>query len=332
MTSLNDKELSVLLRVNTVGAAAVCALTTPLDVARHSVQAALAKKAPARSMREALRAAAQPNALGLWRGFFPALGLAALSPAPFLLVYELYKDGEEVVWAGCVARAVQTTLLQPLEFMRTCRQARALLPSTSGVHLDRGMWEVCVYDGFFSLWRGLWPALLRDVSASAVFWSSYIGLQRAVVGSSEAGQAERGPIPALWNCGFGAVSAAFAAAVTQPFDIVKTKIQVHELAFTSKTTGYKTVKKANVLPTCKEVYNMAGITGFWTGCLPRVLRFASAGVLLGPVCEFAELIADDAGRPRRQMLQLPEDPSNTIVHPRASDPSRGIDLARGQPR
>jgi len=314
-----QSEFLVLLQAGTIGSAAACVLSTPLDVARQSAQAAVAPRRAAPGFREALRAAVQPGVVrGLWRGLPWALGRASLAPATFLLVYEQQKADREAVEAGLVARGVQTTLLQPLEFLRTCRQGGAILAPSARAHLERGTWEFLVEDGLWSLWRSLVPTLARDLAAAGVFYTSYIGLQQALSAGVEEGlEAEGSSVPAIQLAGLASASAALAAVVTQPLDVVKTRMQVHQLVRSNKE-GYKKVQVARFFKTLRETHAAVGIKGLWTGGLARTLSAAACGLLLGPLFEYCQVLADDAKRPVRKPFILPEDPSATIVHPRST--------------
>jgi len=325
-----DAELSVLVRAGTMGALSLCILCTPLDVARHSLQAAVTTRKAAPSFREAMRVAAQPGIIrGLWRGLPLSAGLAALSPLAFLTVYEQQKCHRKALAAGAVARAAQTTLLQPLEFLRTCQQAGAFLDSAGRAHLERTLWDIMMSDGLKSLWRGLLPTLLRDVPASVVFWGSYCDLhtrvllplaQQNVAASSFAGDNEwpepSSRIMAGVSVALGAASAVIAAIATQPLDVVKTKMQTHQI-LSSHKAGYVRAANAGFFATLRLVRKPAGVAGLWAGGLPRALRAAAAGVLLGPLCEFAQHVADDRDRVIRQPLVLPKDPTLIIVNPRS---------------
>lgn len=303
------EELTVLLNACTLSSAVVCALSTPLDVARHSAQAAMAARKATPGLRESLSAAAQPRRLGLFRGLVPALSHAALSPSIFLFVYEVNKSEREAVEAGMIARAVQTSALQPLEFLRTIRQGGALLSPGPRQHLERGLWDIICSDGVKSLWRGGIATLARDVGASGVFWTSFITL-RGVPGS------ESDTVSPVQSAGFAAAAAAVAAAVTQPLDVIKTRMQVNQMV-TSGQDGYRKVRISRFFTTLSATYGAAGIAGFWTGGLARIGCSAAGGMFLGPLFEFGQLLAEDAARPVRKAFYLPPDTTNTIVHPRS---------------
>jgi len=261
-------------------------------------------------------------------------GLAALSPVTFLLVYEQQKSFREVVEAGALARAVQTLLLHPFEMLRTCHQSGALLPEKVALHFSRGAWEIGTTDGWRSMWRGLIPTLLRDVPFSVFFWGSYIGLGRhaglcsAAPPSREASfsvgfpdeddiQGRESLRPNPLGCALlASVCGAGAALATQPFDVVKTKMQAHQL-IKSDRSGYRKVTVPRVTATFQEVYAMAGVRGLFTGSLARMLSASVGGLLLGPLFLFGQVLAEDSSRPLRTMFVIPEDPSRTIVHPRS---------------
>lgn len=266
---------------------------------------------------EALRAARSQGVMrGLWRGLPLSLGLAAFSPAVFLLTYELQKGSREALEAGLYARAAQILLLQPLEFFRTCQQATALLPSSASEHLVRGWWEVSCSEGLTSMWRGLIPTLMRDVPAVGIFWTSYSALQTYTLPSDEellSGAPTKG---ALHLSAASAVCGVVASVLTQPLDVVKTRMQVHR-QIQSDRSGYRKVTIARVFPTFRDVYNLAGVRGFWVGGIARGSRAAIGGFVLGPLFEYGQLLADDASRPFRKKYVVPEDPSRTIVHPRS---------------
>ncbi|CAE7192694.1 BFAR [Symbiodinium natans] len=113
------------------------------------------------------------------------------------------------------------------------------------------------------------------------------------------------------------VCAAGAAIVTQPMDVVKTKMQIHRM-MTSRDDGFRRVKVARFFATFRETHQATGLRGLWAGGSARLCMAAAAGMLLGPALEYAQLISSDATRPLRRQLDLGEDPGRTIVHPRAS--------------
>jgi len=319
--SSDGYEFQFILQASTVGSLGTCILLTPLDVARHSTQAALRARRATPTPLDALRAAAQPGAVsGLWRGLPWALGRASLAPLSFLLVYEQQKGSKDAFEAGLWARVAQTAFVQPLDFVRTVRQADAIIAPDAAAHLSRSAWQILGSDGGRSFWRGLLPTLARDVGASGVCWACYSGLRRGFGLCEFGGDGDWDTPPhglALSLAVLASASAATAAMLTQPFDVVKTRMQIHQQV-RSDNEGNRRAKIARVSQTFRDVYKIGGLPAFWTGGVHRVLSAAIAGLLLGPICEFAQLVLDDSMRPVRKPFILPQDPSSIIVHPRAT--------------
>uniref|UniRef100_A0A7S1AMA3 Mitochondrial carrier protein n=1 Tax=Noctiluca scintillans TaxID=2966 RepID=A0A7S1AMA3_NOCSC len=301
-----------LVRAGTLGSIALCAVGTPLDVARISAQASLKPKV----LPSATNVLRTSGVAGFWRGLVPSLGFSLLSPTIFLVVYEQQRDNRSAVEAALVARGVQTAVLQPFDFVRTCRQGQLFgeVP-----HLKRGVWEIIVTDKVSSLWRGFGPTLLRDVGFSAVFLTAYQGI------IAETDTDGAGPT-ALVAAAVGAASAALASVVTQPVDVIKTKMQVHH-AVRSSQRGFKQVSFATFRNTLSDLA-ACGVRGFWTGCAARVVHSMAGGLLLGPLFHYGGVIAYDASRPRRKIWDLGEDPSRVLVHPRSTDIMGGKQIGR----
>lgn len=185
-------------------------------------------------------------------------------------------------------------------------------------NLNRGLLTIFTGDRPRSMWRALVPTMARDLSTCGVFWGSYLALQRVLgdaAGEDDLAQASAGS-PAVRFAAMGTVSAIVASVVTQPLDVVKTRMQVHQLVRTDQQ-GFHKISPARFFKTLRQTKDIAGVKGLWTGCLARSLRAGAGGLLLGPLYEFGQLIADDSLRTVRKPLVLPRDPSETMVHPRA---------------
>lgn len=98
------------------------------------------------------------------------------------------------------------------------------------------------------IFRGLIPTLLRDVPFSGIYWTSFETIKKRLE-------------PCHTSTFIaGAVSGILAAALTTPFDVVKTRIQI------GKGTG-------GVIHVFKKVANEGGL---FKGLGPRVARVAPA--------------------------------------------------------
>ena len=69
----------------------------------------------------------------------------------------------------------------------------------------------------------------------------------------------------------GAVAGSVAAAVTNPMDVIKTRIQIE--------LGEKGVRLNNY-EVAREIIQSHGIKGLWTGLAPRLLKVAPACAIM----------------------------------------------------
>ncbi|CAL5221301.1 g3469 [Coccomyxa viridis] len=130
---------------------------------------------------------------------------------------------------------------------RSGGQARGLL--ATGASLVR-------QEGFLALYSGLVPAVGRGLTYGGARLGTYSTIKRALGGDED-------HISLLRNLIAGCVSGGFAAAITNPLDLVKTRLQ-------SKDTPYKTIGEV-----VRAVVRNEGIVGLWAGTMPSVIRAAA---------------------------------------------------------
>ena len=83
---------------------------------------------------------------------------------------------------------------------------------------------------------------------------TYSPIKRALGGDEE-------HISLLRNLVAGSVSGGFAAAVTNPLDLIKTRLQ-------SKGTPYRTISQV-----VRAVVKDEGVVGLWSGTMPSVVSY-----------------------------------------------------------
>jgi solute carrier family 25 protein 39/40 len=121
--------------------------------------------------------------------------------------------------------------------------------------------------GVLSLWRGLGPTLWRDVPFSGIYWASYEAWKGAF--------SRRGREGAWVAFTSGAISGTFAALVTSPFDVLKTRRQA---LLMSPTIG----AISSTMPLLMRVIRTEGPSALFAGILPRVAKIAPAcGIMIG---------------------------------------------------
>lgn len=148
-------------------------------------------------------------------------------------------------------------------------------------------------EGPFSLWRGLGLTLWRDVPFSGIYWFGYETVKDYLRARREAKWEHHPPglmLPSAYNRKkedlhaentfvdaflAGAVSGAFAALVTTPFDVGKTKRQV------AHGNGEEVGAKSLSMPrTLYEIWQKEGPGALWKGTAPRMLKVAPACAIM----------------------------------------------------
>ena len=125
------------------------------------------------------------------------------------------------------------------------------------------------------MFRGLVPTLYRDVPFSAIYFAGYESMKRVLTG---AGLGERNPEDGRlkeFGVAFlsGSSSGILAAIVTQPFDLIKTRLQAE---------AQHNKKQSNTLQIWRQIVARDGTSGLFRGLSPRVAKVAPAcGIMIG---------------------------------------------------
>ena len=151
-------------------------------------------------------------------------------------------------------------------------------------------------EGFLAFYRSLPVSLMMTIPSGGVFVSANETL-KTLLGADEF--KKRNPDSSLKTTGFyvgvAGVSGCVSALVTQPFDMVKTRIQTQDVlqrnglgsSGCSACSSGERPKGAppvyrDIFSATKQIYREIGIAGFWRGSLPRMLFVApSAGLCWG---------------------------------------------------
>ena len=177
--------------------------------------------------------------------------------------------------AGGLARTFAVIAISPLELFRTRLQAshRAENRSTFRSVLQ-GINSLVRVQGLRSLWRGLELTLWRDVPFSGIYWTGYEYLRRTF---KKHETFRRGGEVGFFEEAFtaGWLSGTFAAFVTQPFDVSKTRRQVYPTV----ENGAE-VEVSSTLRLMRMIQKEEGIRGLWKGYVPRMLKVAPACAIM----------------------------------------------------
>ncbi|KAI9281588.1 mitochondrial carrier domain-containing protein [Sporodiniella umbellata] len=207
------------------------------------------------------------GARALWKGLSPSLVMSVPGNVIYFVGYEQLKDSIPSEYAplvaGAAARTIAVAMISPIELFRTRLQA---VGSHDFKHVLQGVKDMVIRDGPQALWRGLPPTLWRDVPFSALYWMGYEECKKLLRCSSRISELEASFVA-------GALSGMFAAAVTTPFDVAKTKRQVNSVIERTST-------KTRVPAILKQIYLQEGVSGLFRGLTPRIAKVAPSCAIM----------------------------------------------------
>ncbi|KAF9229346.1 mitochondrial carrier [Gyrodon lividus] len=216
---------------------------------------------------------------GLWKGAGTSLLIGVPSSTIYMLTYDylvrnvlpplIPSPTLAPLFAGITARTFLTSLLSPLELVRTNLQSTPMSPDQPHTlpSVLRSIRTIVREQGILFLWRGLGPTLWRDVPFSGIYWAGYEGWKRYFE--------SRGKTGAYVAFASGAISGTTASLLTSPFDVLKTRRQALLMAGTmpSRTTA--------TIPLCLRIVQTEGISALYAGMLPRTAKIAPAcGIMI----------------------------------------------------
>ncbi|KAH9849821.1 mitochondrial carrier domain-containing protein [Lenzites betulinus] len=214
---------------------------------------------------------------GLWKGAGTSLLIGVPSSTCYMLTYDhllnvvlppVLPQPLVPLSAGVLARTTITSLMSPLELVRTNLQSTP--PSPDHPHTLRSVLVSVRYlaqsRGWHCLWRGLGPTLWRDVPFSGLYWAGYESCKHTF----EA----RGHQGAGVAFASGAISGTTAALLTSPFDVLKTRRQ--SMLMSASRSG-----PTSSIPLLLEIVRTEGVSALYAGIVPRISKIAPAcGIMI----------------------------------------------------
>ncbi|XP_020300245.1 solute carrier family 25 member 38-like isoform X2 [Pseudomyrmex gracilis] len=237
-------------------------LFQPLDLVKTRLQSRV--NAPIGSKNGMLSTFAhivqKENVFGLWRGMTPSItrvipgvGLyfSSLHWLKHTFALEEPLTALQAISLGITARSMSGALLIPITVVKTRFE--------SGVYRYNSISEalVLIYkqEGLRGLSSGLVPTLLRDAPYSGLYLMFYTQLKNI---AANTGATNDSPVSINFGCGI--LAGVLASIVTQPPDVIKTKMQLYPNEFT------------DIYNVTFFVYKKYGILGYFKGIVPRMLR------------------------------------------------------------
>lgn len=199
--------------------------------------------------------------LGLWKGMTPSLtrcvpgvGLYFASIHGLKLAFNI--NGEpsaiESVLLGVTGRSISGIMMIPFTVIKTRFESTVYHYGS----IREALYSIYRKEGMRGLTCGLLPTLLRDAPFSGLYLLMYTSTKKNVprdwIESSTFGPYVR------FSC--GVVAGIAASLITQPADVIKTKMQLYPDKFQS------------VPQVVAYVYKKYGGQGYFKGLLPRMIR------------------------------------------------------------
>ena len=172
------------------------------------------------------------------------------------------------LFAGALARTFSATAISPLELLRTRLQATS---NQSYKQVIASLKHSVRNNGIRVLWRGLDWTLARDVPFSSIYWAGFELVKRHIV---EIENKEAGIRTSFIS---GATSGIFAALITSPFDVLKTRRQALVEATHEVTLPRHQIKKRpSMIFLFMSILRTEGPKALFAGLSPRMAKIAPA--------------------------------------------------------
>jgi len=251
---------------------------------------------------------------GIYAGLGPTLLMGVPSAALYYTCYdELVDQGQhhapDVVipylplMAGSSARLLTTLVTSPLELVRT-RQASAVGEGLAANSMMEEFRLLIRSEGCSGLYRGLAPLLWRDVPFSGIYWMCLETFKRQLGPMVIASDHRPTPLQQVSiSFASGCAAGMVAAAITTPFDVVKTRqstafplvaisaVTTNNAALACNHGGHVVYQSAHetapthasssVFSHLRNIYETEGLKSLWRGNQTRMIKVApSCGIMI----------------------------------------------------
>ncbi|EGG05482.1 uncharacterized protein MELLADRAFT_36865 [Melampsora larici-populina 98AG31] len=180
--------------------------------------------------------------------------------------------GPRSLLAGLGAGMLEAIIaVTPSETIKTKLVNESMQPKPRFSGLVQGTREIIRMEGLAGIYRGLFPVMMRQGANSAVRFSTYSSLKSLFQGNVRSGQ----QLPTLITFGIGGVAGVVTVYCTMPLDVIKTRMQSLE----AKT------KYVNSFDCAYQIFKFEGVSRFWKGTTPRLVRLSLAGGIVFTVYE-----------------------------------------------
>lgn len=253
----------------------VSACVQPLDVIRTRMQADSAQGLSHVTTPKTIRRIVSGNGIrALWQGTQPTvvrLGVGAGLHFFFLESLKPFferKDGKGettlgpwgAILTGGLSRAMAAVVSCPITVVKT-RMEYAHIPGRSSLPVPKynntmhALQTIFKQEGMKGLYRGLTPTILSNAPFSAFYYLFYTRLQTRLQ--------EHDLSPMLTNFSSSTIAAIGATLLTQPADVVRTRMQLNLV---------NSQAAASSLQVMRGIVSTQGMYGLLVGAAPRMLK------------------------------------------------------------
>ncbi|KAG8215431.1 mitochondrial tricarboxylate transporter [Butyriboletus roseoflavus] len=288
MTSKKEKPLHSLTAGTTAGAIEAF-VTYPTEFVKTRSQFGGQREPPLTIIRTTVR---EKGVIGLYSGCSALVVGNAIKAGVRFVSYDHFKsilaDSEGKVSApkslvaGLGAGMTEAVIaVTPSETIKTKLIDDAKRPSPQYRGLVHGTMSIVRQEGIAGIYRGLFPVMMRQGANSAVRFTTYTTLKQFVQSTARPGQ----QLPSGITFAIGAIAGLVTVYVTQPLDVIKTRMQSLDAAREYKNTFHCAYR----------ILTEDGLLRFWTGTTPRLARLVMSGGIVFTVYEnIIRVIGDKA--------------------------------------
>jgi solute carrier family 25 protein 38 len=243
----------------------------PLDVLRTRMQGDAAKGISRGALQTAAHILSTSGPRGLWIGTAPSVirlgaGVGLHMVLVDHMVHALTTQLESGAWhlpslsaaaASASSRVVTSLLMCPVAVAKT-RMEYAGPGAISYANTGDALLTIARTEGAGGLFRGLLPTIVTNAPFSGLYYMFYVRLKDRLSGD--------GRPAVLVNFSSGVVAAVAATLLTQPFDVVRTRLQL------SRETGAAGANAASEALRALRGALAQGPASLFVGAAPRVLK------------------------------------------------------------
>ncbi|KAL6778335.1 hypothetical protein ACKKBG_A17795 [Auxenochlorella protothecoides x Auxenochlorella symbiontica] len=282
MAQRTEKSRLVSAMSGSLSGACVSAIVQPLDVVRTRMQVDVNRGVHVSAWGTLRTITQESHWTGLWRGTQPTvirLGLGAglhffLLETIKPLVSQRQPDGSlklgalQAAFAGGCSRAIAAVVSCPITVVKT----RMEFGSVQGSSTLGALRAITRAEGVRGLFGGLGPTVLSNAPFAGLYYMFYTRLQSRL-------NERIAWRPMAVNLLSGTVAAVSATLLTQPFDVVRTQVQLRLVPRAAGAAG-AAAPHLSALGMLRHISASQGARGLLAGAVPRVAKRALQTALI----------------------------------------------------